>query len=230
MSTIRVMLSAAFKEAYLALVPQFERATGHQVESLWVTSAQIMSRLKGGEAVDIVILSSEALDELVRLGLVAPSGKFDLASCGIAMAVKSGAPRPAIGDGEALRRAVLAARSLVYSLGPSGIHLKGLFERWGIAGEIASKVRIVQGEPAGAPVARGEAELGFQQMSELLPVPGIDIVGPLPPDIQKITVFSAGVHVRAGDAAAARALIAHFGSPAARPVIRSKGMEPAAAA
>lgn len=225
MSTIRVMLSAAFKEAYLELVPEFERASGHKVESLWATTIQMLNRLKGGETVEIVILPAAAIDELVGLGIVAPDGKFDLARSGIAMAVKAGAPRPDISSGDAVRRAMLAARSIVYSMGPSGVYLKALFERWGIAAEIQSKVRIVQGEPAGAPVARGEAEIGFQQMSELLPVPGIDIVGPLPPDIQKITLFAAGVHARASDPAAARALVAHFKSAAAQPVIRRKGME-----
>ncbi|MCC7486013.1 MAG: substrate-binding domain-containing protein [Burkholderiales bacterium] len=227
MARISVMLSAAFKEAYLELVPGFERAAGHKVESLWVGSMQMMSRLQGGEIVDLVILASDALDALSAAGLIAQGGKFDLARCGVAAAVQSGAPRPDIGSGEALERAVLAATSIVYSTGPSGVHLAGLFERMGIADSIRAKVKICQGEPAGAVVARGEAELGFQQMSELLPVPGIDIVGPLSPDVQKVTTFSAGVHARARNAPAARALVDHFRSPAAQPVIRSKGMEPA---
>lgn len=223
---IKVMLSAAFKEAYLELVPQFERKTGSKVSSLWVPSVQIMSRLQAGEIVDVVILSAAALDELVARGRIDAGGRYDLAKSGIGVAVRSGAPKPDLSSAEALKRAVLSAKSIVYSTGPSGIYLAGLFERMGIAHAIASKVKQVQGEPAGACVARGEAEIGFQQISELLPVPGIDLVGPLPPDIQEITVFSAGVHASAKQPAAARALIAFFTSAAAAPVIERHGMQP----
>lgn len=225
MARIQVMLSAAFKEAYLELVPQFERSAGHRVESLFVPSVQIMSRLKGGEPVDLVILSAASLDELLEAGIVAE--RADLARSGIGLAVRSGAPRPDIGSGEAVKRAVLAAKGIAYSTGPSGIYLKGLFERWGIAGRIRSRATLVQGEPAGAVVARGDAEIAFQQVSELLPVPGIELVGPLPPDIQAITIFSVGLHRAAGEPDAARALVKFFKSPAAAPVIRMKGMEPA---
>ena len=225
MADIKVMLSAAFKEAYLELVPQFERATGNKVSTSWVASVQMMSRLKGGEAVDLVILSADSLDELINARIIAD--RQDIARSGVAVAVKSGSPKPDISSGEALKRTVLAAKSVAYSTGPSGIYLIALFERMGIADRIRSKVKQVQGEPAGAVVARGEAELGFQQMSELLPVPGIDIVGPLSQDVQKITVFSAGIHVKARAADAARALVGFFKSPGAAPVIREKGMEPA---
>ncbi|MEA3158265.1 MAG: molybdate transport system substrate-binding protein [Betaproteobacteria bacterium] len=223
---IKVMLSAAFKEAYLELVPEFERTTGNKVTSLWVPSVKIMNRLQDGETVDIVILSAASLDELIRLGLVAKKGRYDLARSGIGAAVRTGAPKPDLSSGEALRRAVVAAKSIVYSTGPSGIYLAGLFSRMGIAEEIKTKVKQVQGEPAGAVVARGEAEIGFQQISELLPVPGIDLVGPLPPDVQEITVFSAGVHVASKAPDAARALIKCFIAPDAAPVIRRKGLEP----
>jgi molybdate transport system substrate-binding protein len=225
MSEIKVMLSAAFKEAYLELVPQFERASGYKVESLWVPSVQMMTRLKGGESVDLVILSAASLDEIRKAGLV--SDRTDLARSGIGVAVKSGARRPDISSGEAVKRAVLAAKGIAYSTGPSGIYLMGLFQRMGIAEAIKSKVKQVQGEPAGGVVARGEAEIAFQQVSELLPVPGIDLVGPLPADIQQITVFSAGLHVAAKQPDAARALVKFLTAPAAAPVIRKKGMEPA---
>jgi molybdate transport system substrate-binding protein len=225
MPQIKVMLSAAFKEAYLELVPQFERASGYKVESLWVPSVQMMTRLKGGESVDLVILSAASLDEIRKAGLV--SDRTDLARSGIGVAVKSGARRPDISSGEAVKRAVLAAKGIAYSTGPSGIYLMGLFQRMGIAEAIKSKVKQVQGEPAGGVVARGEAEIAFQQVSELLPVPGIDLVGPLPADIQQITVFSAGLHVAAKQPDAARALVKFLTAPAAAPVIRKKGMEPA---
>jgi molybdate transport system substrate-binding protein len=222
---IKVMLSLAFKEAYLELVPQFERTAGHKVSTSWVSSVDVMDRLKGGEAVDLVIFSSKAVDELIAAGIIAD--RQDLAKSGVAAAVKAGAPKPDISSGEALKRTVLAARSIACSTGPSGVYLIELFERMGITGQIQAKVKQVKGEPAGAVVARGEAELGFQQMSELLPVPGIDIVGALSPDVQKITVFSAGVHRKALAADAARSLVRFFQSPAAAPVIRNKGMEPA---
>jgi molybdate transport system substrate-binding protein len=225
MPEIKVMLSAAFKEAYLELLPQFERASGHKVENLWVPSVQMMARLKGGETVDLVILSAASLDELRKAGFI--SDRTDLARSGIGIAVKSGARKPDISSGEAVKRAVLAAKGVAYSTGPSGIYLMELFQRMGIAETIKSKVKQVQGEPAGGVVARGEAEIAFQQVSELLPVPGIDFVGPLPADIQQITVFSAGLHVKARQPDAARALVKFLKAPAAAPVIRRKGMEPA---
>ena len=223
---IKVMASAAFREAYLELVPEFERTTGHKVVTIWVPSVQMMSRLKGGETVDLMIMSAAALDELVKLGLVAPGNRFDLAKSGVGVAVRAGAPKPDISSGEALKRAVLAAKSIVYSTGPSGIYLAGLFQRMGITDALKPKIRQVQGEPAGAVVARGEAEIGFQQVSELLPVAGIDLVGPLPADVQQITTFSAGLHVGAKEPDAARALVKFLTAPAAAPVIRKKGMEP----
>jgi molybdate transport system substrate-binding protein len=225
MANIKVMLSAAFKEAYLELVPPFEDATGHQVENLWVPSVQMMNRLKGGEAVDLVILSAAALEDLRNAGIV--SERTDLARSGIGVAVKAGAPKPDISSGAALKRAVLAAKGIAYSTGPSGIYLIKLFDRMGIAEQIRSKVKQVQGVPAGSVVARGEAELAFQQVSELLPVPGIELVGPLSPDVQEITIFSAGLHAKAPHPDAARALVKHLTAPAAAPVIRKKGMEPA---
>lgn len=223
---IKVMASAAFKEAYLELVPEFERATGHKVVTMWIPSAQIMNRLKGGETVDLVILAAGAIDELIELGKIVRGSRVDLAKSGVAVAVRAGAPRPDISSGDALKRAVLAAKSIVYSHGPSGVYLAGLFQRMGIAEQLKPKVKLVQGEPAGAVVARGEAELGFQQMSELLPVPGIDILGPLSADVQRITVFSVGLHVGAKQPDAARALVKFMTAPAAFPVIRKKGMEP----
>jgi molybdate transport system substrate-binding protein len=225
MSEIKLMLSAAFKEAYLELTPPFEKATSHKLSTAWVASVEMMQRLKGGEQVDLVILSAASLDELKKAGIVAE--RFDIAKSGVGVAVKTGAPKPDISSGEAVKRAVLAAKGIAYSKGPSGIYLIKLFERWGISERIKSKVRQVQGEPAGASAARGEVELAFQQVSELLPVPGIELVGPLPPDIQEITTFSAGLHAKAKEPKAARALVDFFKAPAAAPVIRKKGMEPA---
>jgi molybdate transport system substrate-binding protein len=219
------MASAAFKPAYLELLPGYERASGNRIVNLWAPTLQIVSRMKSGEVVDLLIMSAAGLDGLMKAGIV--TQRHDLATSGVSVAVKPGAPRPDISSGEAVKRAVLAAKSVAYSTGPSGIYLKTLFERMGIADRIRDKVRVVQGEPVGAVIARGEVELGLQQTCELLPVPGVDIVGPLPPDIQEITLFSAGLHARAKEADAARALVAHLKTPTAAQVIRKTGMEPA---
>lgn len=223
---VKVMASAAFKEAYLELIPQFEHATGNRVVTLWAPSVEMMKRLKAGEIVDLVILSAAAIDELIEAGRIARGGRVDLAKSGIGAAVRSGAPKPDMSSGEALKRTLLAAKSIAYSTGPSGVYLAGLIQRMGIADQLKSKVRIVQGEPAGAVVARGEAEIGFQQICELLPVPGIDLVGPLPADVQKITLFSVGLHANAREPEAARELMKFMTAPAAAPIIRKKGMEP----
>lgn len=221
---IQVMASAAFKEAYLELVPEFERKSGHKVVTSWISTGQMMTRLKNGETTDLALLPAAMIDELTKLNVIAE--RFDIATCGVAMAVRAGAPKPDLSSGEALKRAVLAAKSVVYSMGPSGVYLAGLFQRMGIADEIRSKVKQITGEPTGALVARGEAELGFQQMSELLPVRGIDIVGPLSPDVQETTMFSAGLHARAIQPEAAKALVNFLTTPAAAAVFRKKGMEP----
>jgi len=226
---IRVMLSAAFKEAYLELVPRFERATGHKVTPLWMPTVEIMRRLKEGDVADVVILSAPPIAELTEAGVIAPGSSVNLATCGVGVAVKAGAPRPDLSSGEALKRAVLAAKSIVYSHGPSGVYLAALFERMGIADEIRHKVTRVQGQPAGEIVAQGDAELGFQQVCELLPIPGIDLVGPLPPDVQEITTFAAGVHVKAKEPEAAKALLEFFTSPEAAPIMEKKGMDPVSA-
>lgn len=228
MSVIQVMASGAFKSAYLELAPQFERSSGHRAVTSWVPTVKMMSRLRSGEVVDLVIMSDASLRELAKAGVLADEQRCPLVSSVIGVAVQAGAPRPGIGSADAVKRAVLAASSIVYSTGPSGVYLAALFERMGIAGAIRSKTRQVQGEPAGALVARGEAELGFQQVSELLPVPGIDLVGPLPAEIQETTLFSAGVPMRASEPDAARAMISYFRSAAVADVIRRHGLEPAA--
>lgn len=226
-SQITVMATAAFKEAYLELVPEFERASGYTVSTKWVTTVQIPNRLKAGEATDLVIMSAAGIDELTGLGFIARGSRVDLAKSGVGVAVRAGAPKPDISSAEALGRALRAARSIAYSTGPSGVYIAQLLQRMGIAEELKSKLKQTQGEPTGAVVARGEADIAFQQVCELLPVPGIDFLGPLPVEIQRITVFAAGVHVAAREPEAARALVKFFTAPAAVPVIRTKGMEPA---
>jgi molybdate transport system substrate-binding protein len=225
MADIAVMLSAAFRDAYLGLVPQFEQETGHRVDTRWVPSVEMMRRLKEGEPTDLVILAADSLHELIRVGLVEDC--YALARSGIGVAVKAGAAKPDISSGQAVKRAMLAAKGIACSTGPSGVYLSGLFQRMGISEAVQGKLIRVQGVPAGGVVAHGDADIAFQQMSELLPVPGIDLVGPLPPDIQQITVFSVGIHRRASQPAAARALVEYFRRPTSAAVIREKGLEPA---
>ena len=223
---IRVMLSAAFKEAYVELVPEFEHSTGHKVVTIWAPTVEMIKRLKGGETVDMVIIAADSLDELIKLGKIVPESRTDLVKSGIGVAVRAGAPRPDIGTTEALKRTLLAAESIAYSTGPSGVYIINLFQRLGIADELKPKLQQLQGIPIGEVVARGDAEIGFQQVSEILPVAGIEFIGSLPADIQRITVFSAGLHVGAQQPDAARALVRFFISPAAAPIIRKKGLEP----
>ena len=224
---IKVMATAAIQEAYFELAPEFERATGHKVVTLWVPTVEVMSRLKGGETVDLVIMAADSIDQLIKLDKIVPGSRIDIATCGIGVAVRAGATKPDISSAEALESALLAAKSIVYSFGPSGVYLAELFKRMGIADALKPKLMQVKGEPTGAVVARGEAEIGFQQVCELLPVAGIDFLGPLPASIQKITVIAAGLHVAAREPDAARALVRFLTAPAAVPVIRKKGMEPA---
>jgi molybdate transport system substrate-binding protein len=224
---IRVMASNAFKEAYLELVPQFEHASKHRVVTTFIGSADIMKRMQAGESTDLVILAGNSVDQLIALGKVVPGSRVDLAKSGVGMAVRAGAPKPDISSAGALKRVLLAAKSIGYSSGPSGAYLAGLFQRMGIADELKPKItQTPPGVAVGDLVARGEVEIGFQQVSELLSIKGIDFVGPLPPEAQHITVFSAGLHVRATEPGAAKALVRFLSSPASVPVIRNKGMEP----
>ena len=224
---IHVMSSAAFREAYLELVPEFESASGHKVVTSFVGGVDLMKRMKAGESVDLVILAGKSLDELIQLGKVVPGSRVDLAKSGVAVAVRSGAPRPDISSADALKRALLAAKSVGYSTGASGVHLVTMFERMGIAADLKTKSKQAPpGVPVGSLIARGEVELGFQQLSELLPVAGIDVIGMLPPEAQEFTVFSAGIHVGAKEPAAARALVQFLTAPASVAVKRKKGMEP----
>src|SRR5258706_14356498 len=220
---MRVLSSLAIKEAYLELVPAFQAKTGHKVDTEWLGMVDRLKRVKAGESPDMVIASQKALGELKSLDKVA--AVVALANSGVAVAVKKGAKRPDIGSGEAVKRALRAAKSIAYSSGPSGVYLVELIQKWGIADELRPKsTQTPPGTAVGPLVARGEAEIGFQQMSELLPfTAGIDIVGPLPADIQVITTFSGGVHVAAREADAARALLGFLASSAA--VLRKHGME-----
>lgn len=229
---ITVVSSGGFAAAYRELVPEFERATGHKVVTEWgpsmgETPQAIPQRLARGEAIDVVIMVGYSLTDLAKQGKVLPDSAVELARSLIAVAVRAGTPKPDIATPDALKRALLQAPSIAYSDSASGVYVSTeLFQRLGIATEVRDKSRMIPAEPVGLVVARGEAALGFQQMSELKPIPGIDIVGKLPPDLQKVTIFSAGVVAASKEPDAAKALIAFLASPAAQAAILDSGLEP----
>lgn len=232
---IKVMTSGAFTAAYLELAPEFERATGHRLvteaTSMGTGSDSIPARLDRGEAIDVVIGAANDLERLIQAGRIRPGTRVDLARSAIGMAVRRGAAKPDISSLDALRRTLLEAKSIAYSASVSGTYLSTeLFQRLGIAEKVLPKSRRIEGERVGAVVARGEAEIGFQQISELLPVPGIDLVGPLPPDVQRVTVFSAGIGMAATHSAAAKSFIDFLASPAAVPAINKTALEAITAA
>jgi molybdate transport system substrate-binding protein len=225
---IQVIASSAFREVYLELVPQFEQMHKQKVVATFSSSPDIMKRAKAGESADLFILASSSVDELIKLGKVVPGSRVDLAKSGMGIAVRAGAPKPDISSSDAVKRALLAAKSIGYSSGTSGAYVTELVQRMGIADELKPKLRqSPPGVPVGELIARGEVEVGLHQMSELLPVAGVDILGPLPADIQQFTVFSAGVSTGAKTPDAARELVKFLTAPGAVPLIRKKGMEPA---
>lgn len=229
---IRVMSSGGFTAPYNEMVPEYERKTQNKVVTSYGASMggapdSIPMRLARGEPVDVVILASTVLDELIEQGKVVRGSRVDLVRSSIGMAVRAGAPKPDISTVEALIRTLLEAKSIAYSASASGVYLSTkLFPRLGIADQIKGKSQRIVSERVGTVVARGDAEIGFQQVSELLPVPGLDYVGPLPSEAQEVTVFSAGVAVGARDPQAARELIQFLASPATVPAIRKAGLEP----
>ncbi|MDB5610594.1 MAG: transporter substrate-binding protein [Bradyrhizobium sp.] len=229
---VRVMISGGLTAAYNALVPEFERATGNKVitaygPSMGTTVNAIPVRLERGEPADVLIMVGYALGDLARQGKVTADSRVDLVKSPIGIAVKAGAPKPDISSAEAVKRALLAAKSIAYSDSASGVYVSTeMFQRLGISEEMKGKARQIPAEPVAGVVARGDAEIGFQQISEMLPIPGVDIVGPLPPDLQKITVFSAGIAAASKEPDAGRALIKFLASPAASTAIVKSGMEP----
>ena len=228
---VRVMTSGGTAAAFVALAPEFERTTGHKVVTLATSTGlgaeAIANRVRRGEPVDVVILSRAGIDELVGEGKVVAASRVDLARSSIGMAVRKGAPKPDISTVDALKRALLQAKSVAYSAQVSGVYLTtDLFPRLGIADQMTKKgIRVDVGR-VGAVVARGEAEIGFQQISELMEVEGVDLVGPLPADVQRVTVFTAAVAASSKSSSAARALIEFLTSPRGTEVMKKSGLDP----
>jgi len=225
---IKGISSMATRLVLAELVDAFQRQDGVRVAIESVGGVDAARRVAAGEAFDVVILASDAIDRLITSGHVLPGSRVDLVRSGVAMAVRAGAPRPDISSEEAVRAAVLAARSISYSTGPSGVALARLFERWGIAEEIKDRlVTPPPGIPVGSLVAKGEVELGFQQLSELISLAGLTVLDPLPPAIQIITTFSGGVCTTSTQPQAVRAMLAYMASPAATAAKERQGMRPA---
>ncbi len=232
---LHVMISGGLSAAYAEVVPAYERASGHRVvtvrgPSMGETPEAIPNRLARGEAADVLVMVDDALDGLVEQGAAVRGSRVDIARSRIAMAVRFGAGKPDIGSVDALRRALMDAQSIAVSDSASGVYLsQTLFPRFDENGAIRAKTRMIPAEPVGRVVARGDAEIGFQQLSELKPVKGIDIVGMIPDEVQKTTVFVAGVATGARQPEAARDFIRFLASRDAQAAIIKSGMEPVSA-
>jgi molybdate transport system substrate-binding protein len=222
---IKVLGSPGVREISTRLVPEFEKATGHKVSIVWDGVNNVARRVSAGETADLVFLPAAEIDQLIKEGRLVADSRVDLAKSGIGVAIRAGAPKIDASSSEGIKKALLAAKTIAYSAGPSGVHMAALIQKWGIADQIKI-APVPTGMPVGEVVARGDAEIGFQQVSELLPVKGIDYLGALPADIQEVTVFSAALHKAAGPTDAARALLKFLTAPAAIPVIKKAGMEP----
>jgi len=222
---ISVLGSPGTRAPYALLVPGFEAASGHKVTTEWGSVVTVTKRVASGDNADVIMLPRPQIDELIRLGKLRAGTRVDVATSGIGIAIRAGAPKIDVGSADGVRTALRAARTIAFSTGPSGVHIGNLIAKWGLTAELKGRiVPPVPNVPIGEIVARGDADIGFQQVSELLPVKGIDYLGPLPPEIQETTLFSAAVHTGAGNAEAARALLAWLTAPEAAATIRKTGM------
>jgi len=226
-----VLTAGAFKQVVLAMVPEFEKQTGHKVTVENDTVGALTKRIEGGEAFDLAVLTPAAVNDLSGKGKLVAGSRTNLARVGVGVVVKEGTPKPDISSVEAFKKALLAAKSVAYidpaAGGSSGIYVSGLLDKLGVAAEVKAKAKLIHGGAVAEHIAKGEAELGIHQISEILPVKGITLVGPLPAEIQNYTVYAAGLGASAKDGEAAKALIKALSGPAAADVLKSKGMEPA---
>ncbi len=226
---VRVLSAGAMKEVVLAVIPEFEKQTGHKVSFANDTVGALRRRIEGGEGFDVAVLTPAAVDDLAKKGKIAAGGRVNLAQVGVGVMVKAGAPAPDISTVEAFKRALLDAKSVAYidpaSGGSSGIYFAGLLDKLGLAEQVKAKAKLKQGGYVADLIVSGEAELGVHQISEIVPVKGVTLVGPLPAQIQNITVYAAGAGAAAQDREAANALIKMLAGPAAEAVLKAKGME-----
>lgn len=227
MATLTLFTSNGQRTVMAELAPRFEQATGHRIAASYDPGQIMMRRIDAGETADVVILGGSALADLARKGKIVPGSERAYSSCGIGVAVAVGLSKPDIGTVEAFKRALLTARSIAYTIeGASGIHFSGLIEGLGIAAEVQAKAVRQPGGLVGELVAAGKAELAIQQIPELLAVPGIQYVGPLPQELQKTTISSAGLFAGSKEPAAARAFLDFLFTPESAQVVKAKGHEP----
>lgn len=226
---LKVLTAGAFKPVVAALAPVFEGQTGHTVRIENDTAGALARRIGNGEAFDVVVLTPAAMEPLEQAGRVARGSSVRLARVAIGVAVKQGAPLPAIGSESALRQALLAARAVAYidpaAGGSSGIYLAQLFQRMGIAAQIAPKAVLVPGGLVAQRLVSGEADLALHQISEILAVPGVTLVGPIPAVVQNYTVYAGGLAATSADLPAARAFLELLAGERAKTVLKDKGME-----
>ncbi len=228
---IALLTAGAFKQVVLAVLPDFERATGHKVTVDNDTVGALVKRIESGAAFDVAVLNPAAIDALTAKGPLAAGTQRALARVGVGVVVKAGAPKPDIATVDAFKRALLAARSVAYidpkAGGSSGIYVAKLLQQLGVADQVNAKAKLIQGGAVAEHIAKGEADLGLHQISEILPVQGAALVGPLPAELQNYTVYAAAVATNARQPVAAQALIDYLARPERAAVLKSKGMEPA---
>jgi molybdate transport system substrate-binding protein len=224
---IKVLSTQATEEAYKELVPQFEKATGHKITTIFTGTLDVQKRVAAGEKYDLLIMAGPAIDDYIKAGTVVAGSRVDLAKSGVAAAVPKGGQKFDISSVDALKKTLLTAKSIGYSTGPSGVYVVGLFQKLGVSAEVTPKLKQTPtGVFVGTIIANREVEIGFQQVSELSLFPGVDYLGPLPAAVQQITVFSAGVQTGAKEADAAKALVKFITAPAAASAYTKRGLEP----
>ena len=224
---ITVLSTQATEQSYRELVPQFEKATGHTVKTSFTGTLDAKKRIAAGEKFDVLIMSSPDIDAFAKDGTLVPGSRVDLAKSGVGLGVKAGAPKPDVSTTEAFKKAMLTAKSIGYSTGPSGNYVIGLFDRLGIADQVKPKLKQTPtGVFVGTIVASGEVEIGIQQISEMAQFAGVDYVGPLPADIQRMTIFSSGIAAKAQQAEAGKALVKFVTQPSSAGAYKQRGMEP----
>ena len=226
---VKVLTAGAFKQVVLAVVPEFEKQTGHKVIVDNDTTGALTKRIGGGESFDVLVITPAAITDLTKKGKIAEGSAATVARVGIGVMVKAGAPVPDVSTVDAFKRALIAAKSVAYidpaSGGSSGIYVANLLQKLGLADEIKPKAKLKQGGYVADLIKSGEAELGIHQISEIVPVKEVTLVGPLPAEIQNYTTYAAGIGAGAKDSEAAKALIKVFSGPAAAAVLKDKGME-----
>jgi molybdate transport system substrate-binding protein len=222
---IKLLSGGAMRSFLVEAVPLFERASGAKADVRYALTSVLSKEIADGVAFDLALLPRPELDALAQQGLIAAGTQADITHSAVGLCVRAGAPKPDIGTVAAFKRALLEAHSLGYSDGPSGAYVAGLLQRLGIAEEMRPKTRLTSA-PVAELVAKGDAEIGIQQIVAILPVEGAELIGPLPSELQNIIVYAAGISARSGNAEAARAFIGFMGTPEVARIIRAKGMEP----